>query len=58
MAKTPLTLATVDTTVKMNQYKAVGNSLREKGKLTLSQHFLEAAEIIKLQAERIKELNQ
>ena len=41
---------------KANEYKAVGNSLKNKGKLTLGQHFIKAAELIEEQAERIKEL--
>ena len=49
-------LKDIDVTKKKHEYKAIGNSLRDKGNLTLSKHFLDAAELIKLQAARIAEL--
>ena len=49
-------LKDIDVIKKKHEYKAVGNSLKDKGKLTLSKHFLDAAELIELQAERIAEL--
>jgi propanediol dehydratase small subunit len=49
-------LKDIDVTKKKHEYKAVGNSLKDKGKLTLSKHFLDAAELIELQQEKIAEL--
>ncbi len=46
----------IDVVKKKNEYKQIGGSLRDKGKLTLSKHFLDAAELIELQAARIAEL--
>lgn len=46
----------IDVVKKANEFKAVGQSLKNKGKPTTGQHFHDAAGIIELQADRIEEL--
>ncbi len=49
-------LKDINVVKKVNEFKAVGMSLKNNGKPTTGQHFVDAAELIELQQERIAEL--